>query len=137
MYAKWSGWDGKPLDEPPLFYQGADDFAAQVMTEVNDEVVIQTRDAIKKLKPELELSKVVSIHQWYINSYEEQTEDVSSLKRCLNTNAGYRGLTHSTIKTNDGKYMPNFNYRYMTEDLPMGLVPLRAIAELAGVATPM
>merc|ERR1739841_45365 len=34
------------------------------------------------------------------------------------------------------KYLPNFRYRYFTEDLPMGLVVTRGIAALAGVKTP-
>ena len=34
------------------------------------------------------------------------------------------------------KYLPNFKYRYFTEDLPMGLIVTRGIAELAGVPTP-
>jgi hypothetical protein len=32
--------------------------------------------------------------------------------------------------------VPNFNYRYLTEDVPYGLAVVRAIAELAGVQTP-
>jgi hypothetical protein len=40
------------------------------------------------------------------------------------------------VKTDDGKHMPNFNYRYMTEDLPMGQIVTRGVAELCGVATP-
>lgn len=32
--------------------------------------------------------------------------------------------------------MPNFKYRYFTEDLPCGLIVTRGIAELAEVPTP-
>ena len=32
--------------------------------------------------------------------------------------------------------MPNFEYRYMTEDIPCGLVVIRDIAEIVGVKTP-
>jgi len=135
MYAQWSRWDGKPLDTKPLFYQGADAFGADIMSKLSDELVINTRDALKKLKPELELGQAKHIYQWYLDCYGAQTDDTSSLLRCLNTNGGYRGLTHPCIEV-DGKFVPDFKYRYMTEDLPMGLVPLRAISELAGVPTP-
>merc|ERR1712050_778911 len=54
----------------------------------------------------------------------------------LNTNGGDRGLIHPMKKNRDGKFIPNYGYRYMTEDLPMGLIPLRAIAAMAGVETP-
>merc|ERR1711920_223950 len=104
---------------------------------VNDEVVMQAKAAILALKPELNLDLVVSIHQWYIDCYASQTDDTSCLQSCLNTNQGYRGLKHPCIKTDDGKFVPNYGYRYMTEDLPMGLVPLRAIAQMAGIATPV
>lgn len=137
MYAKWRQWDGKGFDEEPLFYQGCDAFAAETMAAMNDEVVIEAKSAIQKLRPSLDLSKVVSVHQWYIDCYFSQTEDASSLQMCLNTNAGYHGLKHPCIKHDDGKFMPDFKHRYMTEDLPMGLVPLRAIAHMLGVATPV
>merc|ERR1712166_213844 len=124
-------------DEEPLFYQGCDEFTADVLEKVNNEVVVRTRDAIKRLKPELDLSAVISVYEWYLNAYAAQTDDTSSLLKCLTTNQGYRGLTHPMKKDDAGKFVPNFGYRYMTEDLPMGLVPLRAIARFAGVDTPM
>jgi hypothetical protein len=49
---------------------------------------------------------------------------------------GYRGLRHPMEKRNDGKLMPNFNFRYLTEDLPMGQLVTRGVAELCGVETP-
>jgi hypothetical protein len=33
--------------------------------------------------------------------------------------------------------VPNFDYRYLTEDVPFGLVITRAFAEIANVPTPM
>ena len=41
------------------------------------------------------------------------------------------------MKTNlDGTFLPNFNDRYLTEDLPYGLVVLKGIALVVGVQTP-
>lgn len=77
-----------------------------------------------------------------LRSYGDDIGDKSSLYKMLLTNKGYRGLTHPMIKVQpDGesgeiKYYPNFNYRYFTEDIPMGLVVTRGIAELASVKTP-
>ena len=45
-------------------------------------------------------------------------------------------MVHPCTQTEDGKYLPNFNYRYLTEDLPYGLTVLKGIAQIAGVATP-
>jgi len=33
-------------------------------------------------------------------------------------------------------FMPNFRYRYFSEDIPVGLMVTRGVAELAGVPTP-
>jgi hypothetical protein len=40
------------------------------------------------------------------------------------------------IEVEPGKLMPDFQYRYLSEDVPFGLVVTRAIAELADVQTP-
>ena len=74
-----------------------------------------------------------------LRSYGDDIEDQSSIYKMLITNKGYRGLTHPMreVDTPQGKkYLPNFKYRYFSEDIPMGLVVTRGIAELAGVATP-
>jgi NAD/NADP octopine/nopaline dehydrogenase, alpha-helical domain len=54
----------------------------------------------------------------------------------INTNKGYHGLLHPMKETEDGKWVPNFEYRYIAEDGPFGLIVTRGIAELAGVETP-
>jgi hypothetical protein len=40
------------------------------------------------------------------------------------------------IQTANGKYLPDFNHRFLTEDVPFGLVVIRGIAEIARVPTP-
>ena len=37
----------------------------------------------------------------------------------------------------DGVFIPDFQTRYLTEDVPFGLLVTRGIAELAGTATPV
>ena len=39
-------------------------------------------------------------------------------------------------QTADGKYLIDFKFRYMQEDLPFGLVVMKGIASIAGVETP-
>ena len=36
----------------------------------------------------------------------------------------------------DGSYMPDFSNRYLTQDLPYGLLVQKGVAELCGVPTP-
>ncbi|CAH3044457.1 unnamed protein product, partial [Pocillopora meandrina] len=35
----WEGWNGKPLEEPTLFYHGLTELAANLLYSVSDEVV--------------------------------------------------------------------------------------------------
>ena len=39
VYCQWEGWDGIPLDQPPLFYNGLTESAANLLSSVSDEVV--------------------------------------------------------------------------------------------------
>jgi hypothetical protein len=53
----------------------------------------------------------------------------------LQTNKAYEGMVHPMISTEDG-YVPNFSHRYLTEDIPYGLVVVKGIAEIIGEDTP-
>ena len=39
MYGQWEGWDGKAFDQPPLFYNGLTEAAADLLSGMSDEVV--------------------------------------------------------------------------------------------------
>ena len=39
MYCQWEGWDGRPFDEPPLFYSGLTESSANLLSSVSDEIV--------------------------------------------------------------------------------------------------
>jgi NAD/NADP octopine/nopaline dehydrogenase, alpha-helical domain len=138
-YSFYRHWDGKPFDEPPLFYYGADEYTGEKLAKVSDEV-LNIRTKIQETYPDLDLSSLHHVRDWMLMSYGDDIGDKTNIYTMLITNKGYRGLTHPTreIQTEDGKtkYMPNFKYRYFTEDIPMGLCVTRGIAELAGVPTP-
>lgn len=128
----------KPFDEPPLFYYGADEFTGDKLAKVSDEVMELKRVLLEKY-PTLTLDSLHHVSEWMVRSYGDDIGDRTSIYTMLRTNKGYRGLTHPMREVEvDGKtkYLPNFRYRYFTEDIPMGLVVTRGIAELAGVATP-
>ncbi|KAK7089778.1 hypothetical protein V1264_024244 [Littorina saxatilis] len=71
LYAKWRDWDGQPLSEKSLFYQGLDELGAASLCGVSDEVVA-TAEAISKQKPELALD-------WYRREHRETIQDPTSL----------------------------------------------------------
>lgn len=46
------------------------------------------------------------------------------------------GLVHPMKEAGNGKWVPDFKYRYLAEDVPYGLVVTKGLALLAGVPTP-
>lgn len=132
---KPGGWDQEtPFDRPPLFYGGADEFAAAVVSAVSDEVLEVRARAEAALGAEL--PDVVHVHDWFLRSYPRDIGDPSSLLSCMLTNDAYRGLTHPTVAAPGGGYLPDFGARYFTEDIPFGLCVQRGVAEILGVPTP-
>ena len=134
MYGRWKDWDGKPLAEAPLFYQGVDDLQADLLSKVSDEVVA-TATAIHEQRNELDMSEVIHIFDWYTIYYKDQVSDITNLKTCMVTNKAYNGLLHPMKKV-EGGVVPDFTYRYTSEDVPYGLVIIKGISECAGVNTP-
>lgn len=137
-YAFYRNWDGKPFDEPPLFYYGADEYTGDKLDKMSSEV-LNIRTKIQEKYPDLDLSSLHHVRDWMVMSYGDDIGDKTNIYTMLITNKGYHGLTHPTreVDTDQGKkYLPNYNHRYFTEDIPMGLCMTRGIAELAGVPTP-
>ncbi|KAK7503927.1 hypothetical protein BaRGS_00004659 [Batillaria attramentaria] len=114
---------------------GLDEFGAACLSGVSDEVVA-TAKAISEQKPELNQSHVQHLLEWYRQDYRETVADPTSLLTAMRTNAAYNGLVHPMKDAGNGKWVPDFNYRYTSEDIPYGLVVTKGLAELAGVPTP-
>jgi len=84
----------------------------------------------------IDLSDAVDLKQWYMDCYGGQMTDTSSLKACMNTNPGYRGLTHP-CKEVEGGFVPDLKYRYLAEDVPTGMCFNAGLGEIIGVPMPM
>merc|ERR1719436_28687 len=138
MYGRWcpEKWDGNPVAEKPLFYQGVEEFSEGVLLGLTGEVQA-IRKKMEELVPGLDLKDAVDLKQWYMDCYKGQMTDTSSLRACMNTNPGYRGLTHPMKTQDDGKFMPDLRYRYLTEDVPTGMCFNKGLAEILGIPTPM
>ncbi|KAK3091787.1 hypothetical protein FSP39_022617 [Pinctada imbricata] len=136
LYAKWKDWDGKAVTEKPLFYQGVDHTAAQYLSSSSEEMMSTARE-IERQQSGVDMKDVVPLIDWYKNHYSDQLVDDSSLMRALQTNKAYDGLVHPMKETSDGKFVPDFAYRYLSEDVPFGMAVQKGIAELAGVKTPV
>jgi hypothetical protein len=134
MYGRWKDWDGTPLEQPPLFYHGIDEETADLLGTVSAEVVA-TSQRIMACYPHVDLSQVISMYDWDIGCYGNDIKDKTNLMTALRTNSGYEGITHPMIQTRDGTFVPDFDHRFLAEDVPFGLVVIRGIAEMAGVQT--
>jgi hypothetical protein len=135
MYGRWKDWDGKALERPPLFYHDIDEATADLLGKISEEVV-ETSRRITEEHPEVDLSQVIPMYDWDMCCYGNDIKDKTNLMTALRTNSGYAGITHPMVQTEDGRYVPDFNHRFLTEDVPFGLVVIRSIAEIAGVRTP-
>jgi len=138
FYRRNKDW-AEGFDEAPLFYQGADEYTGEKLDLVSKEVLELKRVLVEKY-PGLNLDDVHHVRDWMLRSYGDDIGDKTNIYTMLNTNKGYRGLTHPMITkempNGKTKFYPNFKYRYFSEDIPCGLIVTRGIAELAGVPMP-
>jgi hypothetical protein len=135
MYGRWKDWDGEALESAPLFYQGIDEDTAELLGRVSEEVVTMSKRLMAAHYP-LDLSQVIPMYDWDITCYGNDIKDKTNLMTALRTNSGYEGITHPMVQTAQGTYLPDFNHRFLAEDVPFGLVVIRGIAEIARVPTP-
>ena len=117
----------------PLFYQNVDEHTADLLNAMSREI-ITIRDALEE-NSELNLQAVTSVSQWMMESYATDITDTSTLSKMFQSNLSYRSL-NVPVKPINSFYQIDVTSRYVTEDIPYGLLVSRALAELAGVSTP-
>jgi len=135
MYGLFHNWNGEPYHQAPLFYQGVNSAIADVLQQMSDEVQA-LRLELERKYPALDLSGVRALGEWLQRSYRKDIADNSSLSASFSTNRGYAGLLAPMQKVDNG-LIPDFQARYLSEDVPNNLLVTRGISELAGVPTPM
>jgi len=122
-------------EEIPLFYQGVTKEISETLKVMSDEILRLTK-RIKTLNHDVDLEHVMGLKDWLLYSYEDSIIDKKTLQTCFNTNSAYQGLRAPVKKEND-YFLPNFQARYLTEDIPFGLVVTKAIAQIAKVDMPI
>jgi predicted dinucleotide-binding enzyme len=138
MYGHFHGWDGQEYDEEtiPMLYAEASDDIADVVARLSQDAVSVAREIEERSERTLHLSDgVIPIHEWLRRAYSRVTGDTSTVGTCFRTGP-IQARKAPMIEIRPGKFVPNFEYRYLTEDVPYGLVVTRAIADLVGVETP-
>jgi hypothetical protein len=137
MHGHFGSWQGESFDEEdvPLFYAEAGDAISASVEELSADALAVAREIEARANGNLDLSGVLPIHEWLRISYPTQTADSSTVSTCFRTGP-LQARRAPMVEGPDGRLVPNFHYRYLTEDVPYGLLVTRAIAELARVETP-
>ena len=138
MYGHFRSWSGEPYDHEsvPLLYAAATDQMGKIVERLSREAIVVARTLKARTKGALRLDHVQSVHDWLRSSYADVTADSSTVAACFRTGP-IRARRAPMIEVTPGRFIPNFQYRYLTEDVPYGLVITRALAEIASVETPM
>jgi hypothetical protein len=137
MYGHFRLWDGEEYDEAtiPLFYADATDEMGDLVGRLSNEAVAVARGIESESGAALDLTAVVPVLEWLKATYSHVTGDVSTVATCFRTGPIQERRT-PMLEVAPGRFVPNFEYRYLSEDVPYGLVVTRAIAQIADVATP-
>ncbi|MCO4763855.1 MAG: NAD/NADP octopine/nopaline dehydrogenase family protein [Myxococcales bacterium] len=119
---------------PPLFYQGLSPEAADRIDRASSEL-LAVHAALAQHLPQLHDSHVRHVGDWLDWAYGTDISDRRSLHRKFVSNRSYAGLTCPVRQTDLG-WRPDFQHRYLAEDVPCNLVALRGLAEMVQVRTP-
>lgn len=137
MYVHVKRLPRRPLasGELPFFYQDAGEEGTRLVAALSAEVMA-LKEALLRYREGLDLGAVVDIFAWLKEAYRDQIEDDGDLARALASNRAYRGIRLPVVEV-PGGCRPDLESRYLTEDVPFGLLVTRGLAELAGVPTPV
>jgi opine dehydrogenase len=137
MYGHFRSWQGEEYDEDeiPMFYAEATDEMGETVEQLSFDASTVAQAIGRESGGTLDLSGVAPVLDWLRSSYSHVTADVSTVATCFRTGP-IQARKAPMTETSPGRFVPNFGYRYLSEDIPYGLVITRAFAELAKVPTP-
>jgi len=137
-YGIFKDWDGKKTYDPktiPLLYEGLDEFSANRLQTLSDELQ-SIKVALEKKYPKLDLSEVKDLGKRIIEQYGDEVSDTSSLLKIFQSNKGY-ATVKTPVKQVEGGVIPVVDSRFFVEDLPFGLCILRNLADMLEIKVPV
>jgi len=136
LYRMWSGYaEGTVYPENPLFYETWDDESTEWLMKINDERLKIWKTILDKYPDTGKVEQVPHMFPHIKSIYGPQVKDPSTFTSAIRTCDGYKGFK-CPMKEVDGGWVPDFENRYFTEDIPEGVAMYKGIADLAGVETP-
>jgi hypothetical protein len=138
MYGHFHSWSGERYDETaiPMLYAAATDEIGAIVERLSGEALAVAGALRDRSAGALSIDHVQPVHDWLRSSYGDVTLDLSSVATCFRTGP-IQARRAPMIEVAPQEFVPNFAYRYLTEDVPYGLVVTRAFADIVGVDTPM
>jgi hypothetical protein len=137
MYGHFHSWHGEEFDQDgiPMFYADATDEMGKLVEGLSDDAIAVARAIEVGSENAVNLREVVPVHEWLLSSYAHVTGDLSTVATCFRTGP-IQARKAPMIEVRPGRFVPNFGYRYLSEDVPFGLVMTRALADIVNVKTP-
>jgi hypothetical protein len=137
MYGHFRFWRGEEYDQDgiPMLYADATDEMGELVEGLSEDAIAVARAIEAGSDNGVNLEEVVPVHEWLKASYAHVTRDLKTVATCFRTGP-ITARKAPMIEIRPGRFVPNFGYRYLTEDVPFGLVITRAIAEIVHVKTP-
>jgi ketopantoate reductase len=137
MYGNFHSWQGGEYEAAgiPMLYAHATEEMGEIVKGLSDDAIAVAREIEAQSGGALKLQEVMPVHEWLKASYAHVTEDVSTIAACFRTGP-IQARKAPMKEVRPGSFLPDFGYRYLSEDVPYGLVITRAFAEVAKVPTP-
>lgn len=134
MMDLFGAWDGRPLAQAPLFYEGLGEAAADLVAAMNRDLIV-IGQSLKDVGPGFAPNPLLDLHLALRAGYPGDIKNASTLRSSIATNAAYAGVRAPMVPV-PGGLAPDFTHRFFTEDVPHGLALAIGCARLAGAATP-
>jgi len=125
LYTMWKDWSpSEDSETAPWFYADWTDEASQLLLDMDEE--------FQAILPALGLRHgcVPPILAYY------ESEDAASLTRKIRSIPAFQGIAAPMRRDRHGKYAPDFDNRYFTEDFPYGLRFAVKMAERCHIPSP-
>ena len=137
MYGHFRSWQGTPYDADaiPRFYADATDDMGDVVEQLSQEAIAVATAFEDASDFTLDASGVTGVHDWLRSAYAHVTATSTTVGSCFRTGPIQARLAPMQ-EVAPGRFVPNFTYRYLSEDVPFGLVVTKALGSIAGVPTP-
>mmetsp|Transcript_27555 Transcript_27555/g.62467 ORF Transcript_27555/g.62467 Transcript_27555/m.62467 type:complete len:410 (+) Transcript_27555:91-1320(+) len=127
---------GKVYERNPLFYEEFDELSAEWCQKINDERMAVWTAAVQQSGGAVgNVEDVPHLKPYIESAYFGQIHDSSTLSSVFSTNDGFKGFRCPMKQVEEG-WVPDFDNRYFTEDIPCTVAIYKGVAEIVGVDTP-